>query len=395
MDPLLRQLLYRIRRDWRTVAPFIKRTLFATLFGCLPVLLISTGITEVVEPLLLRQWFNLRGRRDAPDAVTIVRLDKPAYDLVRLSTGEMYPRDRLADGIEKIADAGARLIVLDAILQRTGDNPEADQALAHALAASPSIIGRHTEEITDIDSKGDRKRRRFPVLPVEPFRSAAKAVIPLEVRLINGVVQGICLSNDRDVLSDIRVPLLAPLREFVSGDIPEPGGFDFINFYGGPSTLTSLSLAEVIGDGRPIDSNYFKDRVVFIGVASAAGAGIEAGKDTFLTSVSRSPMHGVEIHATIAANLIDQSWIRRLPAQIESLTLGLLALAISFIILSAGAVAAPLLAVTGGVVWLGLSYYAFSELYTFVPALTLTACVFPPAVAFRWGAIVLSHPGTS
>lgn len=390
MDPLLRQLLYRIRRDWKTVTPHIKRTLFATLFGCLPVILASTGITDAVEPILLRQWFSLRGARNAPPTVTVVRLDKPAYDLVNLSTGEMYPRERLAEGINRIAAAGARLIVLDAILQRKGDDPQADLMLVDALANSPSVIGRHTEELVDTDAQGRKRRRRFPVHPVEPFRGVVKAVIPLEVRLINGEVREICLSNSRDFLSDIRVPLLEPLRKFVSVDIQEPGGFDFINFYGGPFTLTNLSLAEVIAPEAATEPEYFRDRVVFIGVASAAGAGIEAGKDTFVTSVSRSPMYGVEIHATIAANLIDGSWIRRFPLQIESLVMGLLALAVSYVIFSSGALAAPLLTIVAGAIWLCLSYYAFSELHYFLPGLSLFVFVLLPAIVFRWGMLVLS-----
>jgi CHASE2 domain-containing sensor protein len=283
----------------------------------------------------------------------------------------MYPRERIAEGIEKIALAGAKLIVMDAILQRKGDSPTADARLARALAATPSIIGRHTEVTVDTDPQGRRQKRKMSVRPIPLFAEAAKGVIPLEVRRLNGMVLEIALSNLRDVFSSENVPLLAPLRQFVSSEIVEPGGFDFINFYGGPSTLTSLSLADVIGPNATIAPTYFKDRVVLLGVISDAGAGIEAGKDTFLTSISKSPMYGVEIHATIVANLLEGSWIRRLPLQVESLLMSLLAFGLSYTVLAASSRKTVLLLLGTAWVWFGFSFYAFCRLYYFVPGVTL------------------------
>lgn len=391
MDPHLGPLLYRFRRDWQTAGPFIKRTLLSMIVACLPVLLISSGLTEAFDPLLLRPWFGLRGSRETPKSVSIVRLDKPAYDLVRLSTGEMFPRDKLAEGIEKIAAAGATLIVLDGILQRPGDDPEADQALARALEQAPVVIGRWTEESVNVDPNGRRHTKRTSVRPIPLFAERASAVIPLEVRLINGVVREIALSNERDVLSDVAVPLFEPLKEYISPTLTPPGGFDFINFYGGPHTITSLSMAELLSPEVSVDPAYFKGRVVFIGVLSQAGAGIDAGKDTFTTSVSRKPMYGVEIHATIAANLLDRSWIRRLPVQIESLLMSLVAFAVTFFVLAAGPIAALVIALCGAAAWLGLSFLAFAQFRYFLPGLTLFLFLVPLVLVLRWGAIVLAR----
>lgn len=395
MDPTLGPLLYRLKHDWRMAQPIVKRGLQSAVFACLPILLFNVGVPEAVEPWLLRQWFTLRGARETPQTVSIVRLDKTAYDLAELSTGEMYPRDRIAEGIEEIAAAGAKLIVLDAIFQRTGDSSAADAQLAAALAATPSIIGRHIEIIIDTDPQGRRQKKKISVRPIKIFAETAKGVISLEVRRLNGVVQEIALSNQRDVFSSENVPLLDPLRQFVSAQLVEPGGFDFINFYGGPSTITNLSLADVIGPDTTIDRAYFENRVVLVGVISDAGAGIEAGKDTFLTSVSNAPMYGVEIHATIAANLLDGSWIRRLPIEVESLLMSLIVFAMSYLVLAASGRIAPLVLFGTALVWFGLSYYTFCQHYYFVPGLTLFLFLTPLLLGFRWSVLASERRTTS
>jgi len=387
MNPALRPLLYRLKRDWQTAMPAMKRGFLSLLFACLPIFFFTTELFEAVEPGLLRGWFTLRGARETPQTVTIVRLDKAAYDLVKLSTGEMYPRDRIAEGIEKIAAAGAKLIVMDAIFQREGDDLKADSKLAASLATSPSVIGRHTEVMVDTDPQGRRQKRKLSVRPIKLFAESAKAVIPLEVRQINGVVREIALSNQQEVLASENVPLLRPLRQFFSAELIEPGGFDFINFYGGPSSITNLSLAEVIRPNATFDLAYFKDRIVLLGVISEAGAGIEAGKDTFLTSVSNSSMYGVEIHATIAANLIDGSWIRRLPIEVESLLMSLIAFGMSYIVLAASGRVAPLVILGTALIWFGLSFYAFCQLYYFIPGLTLFLFLTPLLLGFRWSVL--------
>ncbi len=387
MDPTLGPLLYRIKRDWQTVMPAIKRGLLSLLFACLPILFFTTELFEAVEPRLLHQWFMLRGARETPQSVSIVRLDKAAYDLVKLSTGEMFPRDRIAEGMDKITAAGAKAIVIDAILQREGDDPEADSKLAVSLATSPSVIGRHVEIIIDTDPQGRRHKKKMSVRPIQLFAESAKAVIPLEVRQVSGIAREITLSNQHEVLASVRVPLLGPLRKFFSAQLVEPSGFDFINFYGGPSSITSLSLADVIGPHATIDRAYFQDRVVLLGVISDAGAGIEAGKDTFLTSVSNSPMYGVEIHATIAANLLDGSWIRRLPIEIESLLMSLIAFVMSYAVLAASGRVATLVIFGTALVWFGFSFYAFCQLYIFVPGLTLFLFLTPLLLGFRWSVL--------
>ncbi|MDA8125998.1 MAG: CHASE2 domain-containing protein [Deltaproteobacteria bacterium] len=74
-----------------------------------------------------------------------------------------------------------------------------------------------------------------------------------------------------------------------------------IDYYGPPGTFPRLSLADIIEGRYPDD--FFKNRIVLVGVTAV---GLEAGVLTPFTQ-QRDLMHGVEVHAHILNNLIDQS----------------------------------------------------------------------------------------
>lgn len=380
----LREVRYGLRHDWRKMGPFIKRTLAATVVAAVYMVSYNLPIGRRLEGALLRQWFFIRGNRDTPKSVAVVRIDELAYKKVNLLPGEKFPRQLVAQGLERMTAAGAKLIVLDLFARRPGDSNETDAQLATALANSPSVIGRFTEDIVNTDLSGRQTVSRIANKPLDIFAKSAKAVVTLQVLPTDGVVEEICLSNDEYVVSSERVPLLKPLRQFVDSRIEKPGGNDFINYYGGPFSLANLSFAELLGPQEDVPAEYFKDRIVFVGVAALAGVGIAAGKDTFMTTISSLPMYGVEIQATIAANLIDGSWIRRFSKPAEMVALQVLAFATVSAVLSFGLVSGALLTFAVAGAWLSASYLAFTEAYYFVPGATLFGLVMPIFLALRW-----------
>jgi CHASE2 domain-containing sensor protein len=382
MDPSLRTIIFKLQSEWRMVAPTVRRNIIAVVAGILPYVLLKTGVGYSLDPLLLRSWFYLRGNNDTPRTVTIVRLDKPAYSKIGLSPGEMFPRKYLAEGLRKITAAGAKVIIIDGIAQRPTDK-ESDEAFAKALSETPTIIGRASEIVIDTDANGVQRRRKVLHKSIDSISAAAKDVMQTEVRMTGGVVEEICLSNIRETFSDEKVPLLPQLRRFVSPDLKEPGDFDFINFYGPPSTLSSISIGELIGDSSKVDPAYFRDRVVFIGSHSDAGVGAEAGKDSFRTSISSSSMYGVEIHATIAANLMDGSWIKRMTPGAEGAVLGIAALITTYVIFGVGMFTGFAVAVGAMLGWLGFSFYSFVSLHNFVPAISY-CLIIGLFVVLRW-----------
>lgn len=383
MDPSLRTIIYQLKREWRLVLPSVRKIAGSLFIGLFTTLLFAKGYSETVESSLLRGWFWLRGPRAVPTSVSIVRLDKPAYAKINLSPGELWPRQYMAEGVKKIAEAGAKLIIIDGVPARPSDDPKYDRMLAEVFEKTPTVIARGSELVIDSDVHGNKIKTRVQHQPIDLLAESAKAVVQMEVRLRSGRVQEISLSNREHVFSKDNVPILSPLREFYSAKLVEPGGDDFINFYGGPATIPSISFARLIGDEK-VPTEYFKNRVVFIGALSDSGSGVEAGKDSFLTSVSNEWMFGVEIHANIAANLIDSTYLRRLPESREGMLVSLLALVGAFFVLSLGMLSGAVLALFFTVVWLAFSYYSFLSLFYFVPAFTL-AIVFAFLVIIRWG----------
>lgn len=183
MDPRLRQLSYRIKRDWQNVSAPVKRTLFAILFGCLPALLMRGGYSDAPEAYWLRKLFELRGAREVPQSVTIVGIDELAYDAVGAPLGAMFPREALAKALERITALEPSCLFLDLLIHRPGDDPQVDARLSRALAAAPSVIGRAAPVVVEVDPQGKRRTRRRKVEPAKRFADAAKAVVPLEVRV--------------------------------------------------------------------------------------------------------------------------------------------------------------------------------------------------------------------
>lgn len=385
-DRWLRGLRFWFRHDWQEAGRGIKRALACAAVAMLHTLVFTTLSGQRLERELLHQWFALRGEREVPQSITIVRLDSPSYKKLGLLPADKFPRRLMAKGVEKIAQAGAKLIILDVFAMGEGEDPEANEMLAKALAGSTSVIGRYTEEILYTKPDGSKRRKKLSNKPLPLFEQHAKAVVPLQVRVQDGVVEEICLSNDYVFSSDVRLPLLKPLQEFVSPDVQEPGGFDFINFYGPAGSLVNMSFSELLEpDSDERLGEYLKDRIVFVGVCTDAGVSISAGKDTFLTSVSRSPMYGVEIHATIAANLLDRSWIRRLPAQTEVGMLAVVAFVITFFSVSFSLLPGALTATAGACAWLWFSYYSFVHAFRFIPGATLALVLVLCLIIGRWG----------
>ena len=127
---------------------------------------------------------------------------------------------------------------------------------------------------------------------------------------------------------------------------------------------------------------YFRDRVVFIGVSSQVAPGVP-GDDSFPTPVSNTPMYGVEIHATIAANLMDRTWIRRYSPESENMMLGFIGFWGGLLLVSISLPAAMAIVVATAVAWSLLSYLCFSYLLLFVPGTTLFWVVLPMVMVIR------------
>lgn len=335
----------------------------------------ESPVGDRIESALLSSFFALRGPREVPKTVTIVKVDTRSYRRLGLKLYQAIPPEMFAEAIEKINTAKPKLIVLDYLFDDKFGDDAGNKRFQDALKTSPSIIGSAEANFIDTDLTGKHTIETEPLRPHEFYASAVKAVVPFTVRPEGGVLKRLTMSDDILFYPHLKkVPLLKPLRRFVSPSIKDPGDYALINFYGPSYTLPGIPFYKLIKSNPPAE--YFKDRIVFIGGVDFPG-GKEGKDDSFITPASSAPIWGVEILATIASNLLDGTWIRRAAPNTEQSVLVVLVSTFSFILPYLGLYWGFITFVALGAAWFSLSYYSFSRLFFFVPGATAFGVVLP------------------
>jgi len=141
----------------------------------------------------------------------------------------------------------------------------------------------------------------------------------------------------------------------------------FINYYGPPGTIRTIPYYNFFHDEKGSDISDLKGRVVLVGLTDEAEMGEKDGFYTIYTDAKGNHISGVEVAATLFANLIDGSGIRSL----DSLSgIGL------FLILGAGLgiichFFSPLIAALAGccfcLAYAGIGYVLFARYYLWIP----------------------------
>ena len=385
MQPVSQLILYRIKAQWRAVPNVVKHQITSLAVALTYLLLLPASITGRLESGLLGEWFSLRGSRPVPRSVAVVRIDTATYTRMQIPLDGMLSREFIAETIERIAAGGAKLIVVDLVFLAEGINKEADARLAQALANSPSVIAEGLSVNETADASGTKRSVVEKKVPIKLFATRAKGVLLTQARFEhNDRMERIALSDALMVSSDVHVPLVTPLRQYVSATLKEPAEYDLINYYGEPPSLTGVSLVDVIDSSRGVSSDYFRDRVVFIGTATDGVQGFAENGDRVAVPVSRKPMYGVEVLATIAANVLDQTWLRRLPPGMERFALGLLSWVCTLMILALSMRRSAAFAACAITAWGLASYSAFVWAFYFIPGAMVFAVLLPLVLLAKW-----------
>ncbi|MFH1146775.1 MAG: adenylate/guanylate cyclase domain-containing protein [Pseudomonadota bacterium] len=286
--------------------------------------------------------FRLRHAADPDPRVVIVAVDaKSVNELGR------WPWDRkvIAGLIGYLKNYGAKTVALDIVFSEPS-NPDSDKALADAIQRSGNVIAGHffREEAEAPSPETDQSlsQSKIKVIRIEgkddavkiPFLEYAEANLPAITRASNasgffniipdsdGIIRksnllmlydgevypSLALSALRhylgkEILLDIRdgsVDAIA-LEERTSIPVDEWGALT-LNFYGKKGTFRTVSAVDVIR-GR-LRKNELKDSLVFVG---ATEIGIY---DVRVTPVD-SLLPGVEIHATVASNVLQNRFLVR------------------------------------------------------------------------------------
>jgi adenylate cyclase len=343
------------RRVWSALRRTRAALLLALVPGVAGIALVRWSPAEGLERSGLDLLFKLRGPRPAPTSVAVVGLDSVSYDALGLDPKLPWPRGKHAELIRALKDAGAKVIAFDIIFEDPG-NPDQDEALRSALQDARNVTIGATVEVVEDALYTSAKH----IEPWEPFQEAAAAVAEVNLPLDrDGVIRGVWPTPYG------RPGLAFAAYEVATGDTSQRSeDLRFIDYYG-PARIgiRTVSLYQALEPEKYLPKDFFRNRIVFVGICETAASG-QAAKDSFLTPFTGAAgemTYGVEIHATIAANLLDGRQIELLPKWLETALLLLMPvvalLAFTYLRPVGGAVALVVLAVLP---WLG-AYAAFQR----------------------------------
>lgn len=257
--------------------------------------------TLTVLGLLLAGWLQPLER---PVADLLLRLPRPSGaaapapiatvlidDEALRSFGALpWPRQQIAELVDRAYASGARAVVLDLLLAEPTEEA-GDAALARAIAEGPTVLG------AALGADGNW------VLPLERFGGLRRAAHVHAELASDGVVRAVSASKQAGGLA--LPPLaVAAARAVGWGGPLAPGEMLRPGFERPPATIPSIGATSLLKG--EIEEGWATGRVVFIGV-SAAGAG-----DQFLLPVGPRdrPVPGVLMHAAVASSLLSGDLLR-------------------------------------------------------------------------------------
>jgi CHASE2 domain-containing sensor protein len=339
-DPRIIEFIYDLKRTM----PMLQRVwapLLAVVLGCATLI---SPLGWQIEILHLRGLFWLRGERPPPPDIVLVGLDQGTREAYGLNARTVLPRELIGRGLTAIADAGPRILIVDLCFPPQQGSAEADQMIASALRKVPSTIWNGD---LGVESKESFQPDR---IFADSARLTLSMGLPSSGVIINPLVRGAALPSVGQALSQLTSTKITP---------PLPGGL--INFYGDSGAINDLTLGELLQLSADQRQRLFHDKVVIFGSHEGRNlrVGQAIGSDEHWVGGSFRQMSGAEIHATIAGNLIDGSWLRSVTSGTALLAIILgVGMAARILCVLPLRYALPGLAMVGVMLIAG-SYYAF------------------------------------
>ena len=338
------------------------------------IFILLCGWTATPKAIKLEQFtglewlFQWRGTRNPPEDIHIVSINSKAAQALQLPLPSRWPRTVYAQLIHKLTLAQANIIVLD-IAFRDRRTKEEDKALSDAIAAAGNVIlfkYLKRQQMEAVNGTVDIEQEILP--PPELMQNALatgsftlpqdsakiyhtslytqlalghEATQPLLAYMALQYFQSLASSHDlqknpnfKQSFSSDLTSLIRRYFDFFSlgdtengdpPDFPPPlndaasstlrnalknTGNVYINFYGPSNTFQTSTVDQVI-EGSPQQlSEMFANKTVYIGYSEDSQT---EQRDSYVTVYSKKSgvnLSGVEISATVLANLIDNSTIQ-------------------------------------------------------------------------------------
>ena len=255
----------------------------------------KTKIGENLNYWWLDLLYVLRGAQPSPENIVIVAIDEPSFKEIGLQWP--WPRSLHAQVVNNLKKSGAKAIVFDVLFVERSKYPNDDDIFAKSLKdAGNVILGKNLTQI-----KRDRYYQIIDVVPFEKLRKYAKATGYVNFTPDpDGIIRhGRFILNGNPTLS------FSALKFIHKNKLPpQHHSLDenfLIDFRGPSGNIKTVSYYQVLEMDKYLPKDYFKNKIVFIGLCSDAAVEVSKGAvDAFPTPffrISRKAMFGVEIHA--------------------------------------------------------------------------------------------------
>ena len=320
--------------------------------------------------------FQLRGPVPPPRDVCVVSIDDHSFIERELDPFVPWPRGLYGELVETLRDEGARVTAFDVLFDTQGDE-EQDLRFEIGLFDAGNVVLASSTERTE-----DPRFLEWRLLePIERFSQSAAAVAGVELTLDHDGVIREAFLNPRDAPG-----LALAAYQVATGDLShaDEHASRVIDFYGPPRTIETVSLYQALEPEKFLPQGFFRDRLVFVGAGQGVASTFSKVKDSFPTPFSGGAVghpYGVEIHATIAANLIENRRIEPLNPMAEAAFLiGLAAIAtLLFVFMRPIAGIGAMVLLQAGV-WL-VGYQVFARSGLWMPLVIPTLAQLPVAYA--------------
>jgi adenylate cyclase len=303
----------------------LRKTRSGLLLGLIPGLL-GIALTHWAPSASLEkaggldQLFLLRGPRTPPAAVCVVAIDTDSYTVLERDSLLAWPRGLHANLVRTLKSEGARAVAFDVLFTDPGEYPEQDAAFAKAIEESGNVVLGTSVEFTEDPLFVQSQVQE----PYGPFMKATATVGDVNLpHDSDGVIRYTWPEREE------RSGLALAAYVLATGDTTNgTSEARWLDYYGPARAIKTVSIYQALDPKQYLPPGFFKDKIVFVGGSRDAVPGL-AEKDAFLTPFRGkhgSTTFGVEIHATIAANLLEHRQVKLLDRRLEILLLLLLPL---------------------------------------------------------------------
>lgn len=252
-----------------------------------------------------------------PTDVVLVYMDDDSHR----ELGQPYfgPWDRTfhAELVERMTADGARAVIFDVLFTGTNmEHLEGDERFARAIKASGKVV---------LGAEYTRTANDNPTLirAIDPFvEGAADALGFVEMGLDQDLIarRHVHVPPDKDADSYSSMPwsaaqfLGAPVAQDPANRLVER----WINYYGPPNTIPSVSFCRAYQTNAFCPAGYFSNKIVFVGSSLKTVYSGEV-KDECRTPYTRGTETEprVDIHATELLNLLRGDWLTHMSRKRE------------------------------------------------------------------------------